>query len=82
MDKQEAMQAHRTLMVAVQEIANDDEFDFSSGDLEEYKELGVNPTALHKKRADHEEAILTLTEEFAKGLSDEEGDAEKEPVKA
>lgn len=84
MNKQEAMQVHRTLMATVQEIANTFDTNLGTSDLEQYQELGVRPTDLNKKRADHEEAILKLSDDLANSL--EGGDSseaeEENPIKA
>lgn len=83
MDKQEAMQTHRTLMTIAQSAANEFETEISTSDLERYKGIGVKPTDLHKKRADHEEAILALSGDLATALGgDSDTEAEKNPVEA
>lgn len=80
MDKQEAMQTHRLLMTVAQEAANRFDTGLSMSDLDQYQEVGVKPTDLHKKRADHEDAILALSGDLASTLSDTSEAEEKEPV--
>lgn len=84
MDKQEAMQTHRTLMAVAQNVANEFDADLGMSDLEQYQDVGVKPTDLHKKRADHEEAILALSGDLATSLGDGETSEveEKSPLEA
>jgi len=45
-------------------------------DLDEYAELGVRPTSIHKSKTDHKAAVFKL----AKGITSSMDEAEQEPV--
>jgi hypothetical protein len=69
MRKKELIQIHKTLSLALKEIEEDGE---SSPDinLDQYKELGVNPTDIHKKKSSQEDAILELAKSIGEGIED------------
>ena len=45
-------------------------------DLDEYEELGVKPTSIHKSKTDHKAAVFAL----ADGITGAEQEADSEPV--
>ncbi|WP_226010167.1 UPF0058 family protein [Halomicrobium salinisoli] len=75
MKKQELIHLHG-LLAQVQS-----HYEQESGDTvehDEYAELGVQPTSIHKSKTDHKAAVFAL----AKGITSEMTDEEKEPVSA
>lgn len=51
-------------------------------DFEAYQEHGVGPTAIHRTKGEHEEAVQRLLEALVGGISEEspDGDAEEASV--
>ncbi|MBV0903414.1 UPF0058 family protein [Haloarcula salina] len=47
-------------------------------DHDEYEELGVKPTSIHKSKTDHKAAVFAIADGIASEMSDEA----KEPVSA
>ncbi|WP_225334555.1 UPF0058 family protein [Halomicrobium urmianum] len=75
MKKQELIHLHG-LLAQVQS-----HYEQETGDTvehDEYAELGVQPTSIHKSKTDHKAAVFAL----AKGITSEMNDEEKEPVSA
>jgi len=50
----------------------------NSVEHDEYADLGVKPTSIHKSKTDHKAAVFALV----KGISSEMATEEKEPVSA
>lgn len=77
MKKQELIHLHGLLA----EVSNDFEaYDESELALEEYEELGVRPTSIHKSKTDHKAAVFALARGITTGMHDT--DTEEEPVPA
>jgi hypothetical protein len=75
MKKQELIHLHG-LLAQVQ-----NHYEQNTGDTvehDEYAELGVQPTSIHKSKTDHKAAVFAL----AKGITSEMNAEEKEPVSA
>jgi hypothetical protein len=49
-------------------------------DLENYEEVGVQPTSIHKSKTDHQEAVFALSKCITADMQSEE--AEQTPVAA
>ncbi len=75
MKKQELIHLHG-LLAQVQNHYEEDTG--TTVDHDEYEELGVKPTSIHKSKTDHKSAVFAL----ARGITREMGDEEKEPVSA
>ena len=73
MKKQELIHLHGLLAEVREqcEAWQNEEFD-----LDEYAELGVRPTSIHKSKTDHKAAVFKL----AKGITSSMDEAEQEPV--
>jgi hypothetical protein len=73
MKKQELIHLHGLLAEVREqcEAWENEEFD-----LDEYAELGVRPTSIHKSKTDHKAAVFKL----AKGITSSMDEAEQEPV--
>jgi hypothetical protein len=75
MKKQELIHLHG-LLAEVRDQCETWEDD--SLDLEDYNDMGVRPTSIHKSKTDHKAAVF----ELAKGITGSMNDAEQEPVPA
>ena len=75
MKKQELIHLHG-LLAEVRDQCEAWEDD--SLDLEDYNDMGVRPTSIHKSKTDHKAAVF----ELAKGITGSMNDAEQEPVPA
>jgi len=75
MKKQELIHLHGLLA----QVQNHYEAE-SGSDVEhdEYAELGVKPTSIHKSKTDHKAAVFAI----ANGITSAMADGEKEPVSA
>jgi hypothetical protein len=73
MKKQELIHLHG-LLAEVQEQC--EAWQNEELDLDEYAELGVRPTSIHKSKTDHKAAVFKL----AKGITSSMDEAEQEPV--
>ncbi|WP_255149345.1 UPF0058 family protein [Halorarius halobius] len=75
MKKQELIHLHGLLA----EVRNHYE-ELAGADVEhqEYTDLGVRPTSIHKSKTDHKAAVFAL----ADGITDEMTEEAKEPVSA
>jgi hypothetical protein len=69
MRKKELIQIHKTLSLALREI-KENGGESPDIDLENYKGLGVNPTDIHKKKNEQEEAILELARSIGEGIEE------------
>ncbi|MBP1987513.1 UPF0058 family protein [Halolamina salifodinae] len=49
---------------------------------EEYRELGVQPTSIHRSKTDHKAAVFALIHGVTDELESGDGDAEAETVSA
>lgn len=47
-------------------------------DLDDYNQMGVRPTSIHKSKTDHKAAVF----ELAKGITGSMGESEQERVRA
>ncbi len=75
MKKQELIHLHGLLA----QVQNHYEAESGSEvDHDEYAELGVKPTSIHKSKTDHKAAVFAI----AKGITSEMTSEEKEPVSA
>jgi len=75
MKKQELIHLHGLLA----QVQNHYEAESGSEvDHDEYAELGVKPTSIHKSKTDHKAAVFAI----AKGITSEMKTEEKEPVSA
>lgn len=75
MKKQELIHLHGLLA----QVQNHYEADSGSEvEHDEYAELGVKPTSIHKSKTDHKAAVFAI----AKGITSEMTAEEKEPVSA
>ncbi|MBV0922602.1 UPF0058 family protein [Halomicroarcula limicola] len=75
MKKQELIHLHG-LLAQVQ-----DHYEADTGsevEHDEYAELGVKPTSIHKSKTDHKEAVFAIVD----GITSEMTAEEKEPVSA
>ena len=75
MKKQELIHLHGLLA----QVQNHYEAESGSQvEHDEYAELGVKPTSIHKSKTDHKAAVFAI----AKGITSEMTTEEKEPVSA
>lgn len=75
MKKQELIHLHGLLA----EVRDQCEaWENSSLDLEDYNEMGVRPTSIHKSKTDHKAAVF----ELAKGITGSMTESEQERVPA
>ena len=75
MKKQELIHLHG-LLAQVQNY-----YEAESGatvEHDEYAELGVKPTSIHKSKTDHKEAVFAIVDGITSAMADDE----KEPVAA
>lgn len=72
MKKQELIQTHRLLALIRNEMTEEGVIEGAP----EYDELGVSPQSIHLSKSDHEDAILTLSEDLATELDAAEVDGE------
>ena len=75
MKKQELIHLHG-LLAEVRDQCETWEDD--SLDLEDYNDMGVRPTSIHKSKTDHKAAVF----ELAKGITGSMNDAEQERIPA
>jgi hypothetical protein len=75
MKKQELIHLHG-LLAQVQ-----DHYEAETGSKvkhDDYADLGVKPTSIHKSKTDHKDAVFAIV----KGITSQMADEEKEPVSA
>ena len=71
MKKQELIHLHGLLA----EVSNNyEEFHDTSLDFEDYDELGVRPTSIHKSKTDHKAAVFALAKCITSDMEDEEAE--------
>ncbi|WP_276272294.1 UPF0058 family protein [Haloarcula litorea] len=75
MKKQELIHLHGLLAQVQNHYEAEKE---TTVDHDEYEELGVKPTSIHKSKTDHKAAVFAI----ANGITSEMTDEEKEPVSA
>lgn len=68
MQKQQLIHLHQLLDCVATELSDD----LDENPTPEYEMLNVNPSAIHKSKASHKEAILTLGEEIEEALPEQE----------
>lgn len=74
MKKGELIGIHRLLSLILKRSKTNSDFDVEEAfGTEDYEELGVEPTAIHKTNDKHEEAILELAQLLGQGI-EEHGD--------
>jgi hypothetical protein len=78
MKKQELIHLHGLLSEVRAECEDDAKIDL---DLSEYRELGVQPTSIHRSKTDHKTAVFALANGLTESL-DTESTPEQTPVKA
>jgi hypothetical protein len=66
--KNELIQLH-TLLAQIKHHMEGEE---QAPAFDEYEDVGVEPTPVHRSKSDHKKAIFTLGKELASSLSDEE----------
>jgi len=77
MKKQELIHLHGLLA----ELQN--QFDDAGETVsEEYRELGVQPTSIHRSKTDHKAAVFALIHGVTDELQQSDAEAEAEPVSA
>jgi len=75
MKKQELIHLHGLLA----QVQNHYEADSGSTvDHDEYAELGVKPTSIHKSKTDHKAAVFAIADGITSAMTDDE----KEPISA
>jgi hypothetical protein len=67
--KNELIQLH-TLLAQIKHHMEGEEPDAPT--FEEYEDVGVEPTHVHRSKSDHKKAIFTLGKELASSLSEDE----------
>lgn len=77
MKKQELIHLHGLLAELQQQF--DDAGETVS---EEYRELGVQPTSIHRSKTDHKAAVFALIHGVTEELQEADSEAEAEPVSA
>lgn len=78
MKKQELIHLHGLLSEVRAECEADASIDL---DLSEYREVGVQPTSIHRSKTDHKTAVFALASGLTDSL-DSEATPEQTPVKA
>lgn len=71
MKKQELIHIHG-LLAQVQNQCEEWEDDTFA--MEEYEDLGVRPTSIHKSKTDHKAAVFKLAKGITKGIESEEAE--------
>lgn len=69
MKKQELIHLHG-LLAEVREQC--EAWEGETFDLEEYRELGVRPTSIHKSKTDHKHAVFELVTGITAGMDEQE----------
>jgi hypothetical protein len=72
MKKQELIHIHG-LLAQVQNQC--EEWEDESFAMEEYEDLGVRPTSIHKSKTDHKAAVFKLAKGITTGIDAEESEA-------
>lgn len=78
MKKQELIHLHGLLSEVRGECEQEDGIDL---DLSDYRELGVQPTSIHRSKTDHKSAVFALASGLTESLEGE-STPEQTPVKA
>jgi len=79
MKKQELIHLHGLLA----EVSNYyDQNAAEDVDLDEYEELGVRPTSIHKSKTDHKAAVFALAGGITSTMATEEEESEAVPASA
>jgi hypothetical protein len=68
MKKQELIHLHSLLAQVQNHYEADTE---TTVDHDEYAELGVKPTSIHKSKTDHKSAVFALADELTDAMADE-----------
>ena len=71
MKKQKLIQLHGLLGIIAQNT------DVSSEDLDEYSEVSVSPSAIHKSKDTHKEGVFALANDLVDELENTEEEQEK-----
>jgi hypothetical protein len=69
MKKQELIHLHG-LLAEVREQC--EAWEGETFDLEEYRDLGVRPTSIHKSKTDHKQAVFKLVSGITTGMDEQE----------
>ena len=73
MKKQELIHLHGLLA----EVSNNyEEYNDTTLDFEEYDDLGVRPTSIHKSKTDHKAAVFALANCITRDVEGEEAESE------
>lgn len=78
MKKQEFIHVHSLLAQVQNHYERETE---EAVDMEEYENVGVMPTSIHRSKTDHKEAVFALTECVTSAMEGEEA-SEAPPVAA
>jgi len=70
MHKDELLELHEELMVIKDYFQNREDVD--AGRFEEYEQLDVHPSHVHKSKSEHKHAVFVLGNALAEAMSDDE----------